>query len=417
MSAANVKSIRAIVLALLAVCIVPAGTAQAQFLSWPQYWPQYRSWWGHHAPARHKHRHRYTKPKLVKKDQAPHTKPKLVKKDQAQDAPNGPLQIVVSIADQQISVYDNGALIARSSVSTGVLRHPTPVGVFSVIGKKRWHRSNLYSAAPMPYMQRITWSGIALHAGVVPGYPASHGCIRLKKDFAVRLWHLTRRGTRVIIAPDDIGPVEIADPHLFALKPKTVSGPPESRAAIADNAIMTAAAVHPPLTSDADAQQVTGLPAPGSTRAAVPPRKAVPISVFVSRKLSRLFVRQDFTPLFDSPIRIQDPEEPLGTHVFTVMGFQDEGAAFRWTVMSMPEKSSRTPEAPKGRKSGNQIVETTTAVSSSDKANAALGRIEMPQDVVERISERLTPGSSFIVTDYGISAETGKGTDFIVVMQ
>ena len=104
-------------------------------------------------------------------------------------------------------------------------RHPTPFGVFSVIGKKRWHRSNLYSAAPMPYMQRLTWSGIALHAGVVPGYPASHGCIRLKRDFAVRLWQLTRRGTRVIIAPDDIRPLEIANPRLFAAKPKASSGP------------------------------------------------------------------------------------------------------------------------------------------------------------------------------------------------
>ncbi len=387
------------ILAAVAVCIVAAEPAHAQF----RFWPQSQSWWGNHAPFRHEHHHR------------PRT-PRLAKKTPAQAAPKGPLQIIISIADQRISVYGDGALIARSSVSTGVPRHPTPFGVFSVIGKKRWHRSNLYSAAPMPYMQRITWSGIALHEGVVPGYPASHGCIRLKKDFAVRLWHLTRRGTRVIIAPEDIQPVEIANPRLFAAEPKAVSGPLEARAANADNAIMTVAAVHPPLTSDADAQQVTDLPAPGSTRAAVAPRKAVPISVFVSRKLSRLFVRQDFTPLFDSPIRIQDPEEPLGTHVFTAMGFQDEGVALRWTVMSMPGKSLRTPHASNRRKPGNQIVETTPA-SSPDKANAALDRIEIPQDVVERIAERLTPGSSLIVSDYGISRETGEGTDFIVVMQ
>jgi lipoprotein-anchoring transpeptidase ErfK/SrfK len=105
----------------------------------------------------------------------------------------GPLQVIISIADQKISVYDDGTLLARSSVSTGVQGHPTPVGVFSVLGKELWHRSNIYSAAPMPYMQRITWSGIALHAGLLPGHPASHGCIRLAKDFAVRLWHLTKR--------------------------------------------------------------------------------------------------------------------------------------------------------------------------------------------------------------------------------
>jgi hypothetical protein len=398
MSAAIVGSIRATVVAVLAICIVPVGTAHARLL----FWPQYGYWWGDHAPLRHSHRHRDAKPKLAEKDQA-------------QDAPNGPLQILISIADQRISVYDNGALIARSSVSTGIPDHPTPLGVFSVISKQRWHRSNIYSAAPMPYMQRITWSGIALHAGVLPGHPASHGCIRLKNDFAIRLWHLTKRSTRVIIAPDDIWPIEIAHPHLFVSKPKVASGSPESRAAIADNAAMTTAVVHPPSTPNADTQQVTDLQAPGSMRAAVAPRKVAPVSVFVSRKSSKLFVRQGFTPLFDIPVRIQVPEQSLGTHVFTVMGFQNEGEALRWTVVSMPEKSPPTPS--KRREHGKQIVETIPPVWSPDAADAALDRIEIPQDVVERISELLTPGSSLIVSDYGISEETGKDTDFIVVTQ
>ncbi len=396
MSAAIVGSIRATVVAVLAICILPVGTAHARLL----FWPQYGYWWGDHAPLRHSHRH---------------AKPKLAEKDQVQDAPNGSLQIIISIADQRISVYDNGALIARSSVSTGIPDHPTPLGVFSVISKQRWHRSNIYSAAPMPYMQRITWSGIALHAGVLPGHPASHGCIRLKNDFAIRLWHLTKRSTRVIIAPDDIWPIEIAHPHLFVSKQKAASGSPESRAAIADNAATTTAVAHPPSTPNVDTQQVTDLQAPGSMRAAVAPRKVAPVSVFVSRKSSKLFVRQGFTPLFDIPVRIQDPQQSLGTHVFTVMGFQNEGEALRWTVVSMPEESPPTPS--KRRARGKQIVETTPPVSSPDKANATLDRIEIPQDVVERISELLTPGSSLIVSDYGISEETGKDTDFIVVTQ
>src|SRR5207248_84074 len=198
------------------------------------------------SPWRHSERHRRPKPSLGSKDEV-------------KESTNGPLQIVISIADQRISVYDNGALIARSSVSTGIPGHPTPLGVFSVISKQRWHRSNIYSAAPMPYMQRITWSGIALHAGVLPGHPASHGCIRLRNDFAIRLWRPTTRGTRVIIAPDDIGPVEIAHPYLAVSKPKAASGPPESRAAIADSAAITTAAVHPPSTPDAEPQQVTDL--------------------------------------------------------------------------------------------------------------------------------------------------------------
>jgi hypothetical protein len=398
MAAGNAGSIRATILAVFVVCIAAAAPAHAQFVFWPQ------SWWGSPAPFRHKQHHRHKKPRVATK--AP-----------AQDAAKGPLQVIVSIADQRISVYDDGALLARSAVSTGVPRHPTPLGVFSVIGKKRWHRSNLYSAAPMPYMQRLTWSGIALHAGVLPGYPASHGCIRLKKDFAVRLWDLTRRGTRVIIAPDDIRPVEIAHPGLLALEPKGATGPPEARAPFVDNAIVAASTVDPPLTPDGDEQRLAALQAPGATPPAVAPRKAAPISVFVSRKSMRLFVRQGFSPLFDSPVRIKDPEAPLGTHVFTLMGVWDEGAARRWTVMSMPENSSRTPAAPKGRKPGNQIVETTPEVSSPDKANAALTRIDIPQDVVERIAERLTPGSSLIVSDHGISGETGKGTDFIVLTQ
>jgi L,D-transpeptidase catalytic domain len=402
MCAANVGSIRATILTALVICLVTTGAADAQFL----FWPQYKSWWGNNAPSRHKHPRR-------------HRKPQLAKKTPAEEAPKGPLQIIISIADQRISVYDDAALIARSSVSTGVPQHPTPLGVFSVISKQRWHRSNLYSAAPMPYMQRITWSGIALHAGVLPGYPASHGCIRLKNEFAIRLWHLTKRRTRVIIAPDDTRPVEIDNPRLFATTPKAPSGPPESRAVVADNAIITATAVPPPSTPDADMQQVTNGEAPGSAAAAVAPRKVVPISIFVSRKLSKLFVRRGSTPLFDAPVKIQDPEEPLGTHVFTAMGLQNDGAAVRWTVVSIPEDSPRAPERPtKGRKSpAKHEIETTLPVSSPDKANTALDRIDMPPDVVERISELLTPGSSLIMSDYGISKETGKDTDFIVVTQ
>src|SRR5499426_2015233 len=234
MSAARVASISATVLAVIALCSMPAEAARPRG---PFFWPQLGHWWSNPAPARHSQRHRRAKPKA--------TKP-----DQAKDASKDSLQVIVSIADQRISVYDNDALIARSSVSTGVEGHPTPLGVFSVIGKKRWHRSNIYSAATMHYMQRITWSGIALHAGVVPGHPASHGCIRLKNDFAVRLWHLTRRGARVIIAADDVQPVEIANPRLFAPTPRPASAPPESRAAVADNSIMPAAPGPPP-----DAQQ------------------------------------------------------------------------------------------------------------------------------------------------------------------
>jgi len=378
-----------------AAFMLSAGIAHAQFL----FWPQYRFWPGHYAPFKHKHHHRQTNSESAK-----NARP--------EDPPKGPLQIIISIADQRVSLFDNGALIARSSVSTGTQGHPTPLGVFSVISKQRWHRSNIYSAAPMPYMQRITWSGIALHAGVVPGHPASHGCIRLKNDFAIRLWHLTKRGTRVIIAHDDVQPVEITNPHLF--KPKAVSGSPEFQAAtVAGKSISTAVATHGSLVSTAETPEATSLQVPSSAPAEGAPRKMVPISVFVSRKLSKLFVRQGFSPLFDVAVKIENPEEPLGTHVFTAMEFQSEGAAIRWTVVSIPDEFPRIEGAKKEREA--PAKQTALSVPSPDKANAVLNRIEIPQDTVERISELLTPASSLIISDNGFSHETGKDTDFIVV--
>ena len=132
--------------------------------------------------------------------------------------PQGPLIIAVSIEQQKVRVYDANGLFAESPVSTGMKGHSTPMGVFSVIQKNKMHRSNIYSGAPMPYMQRITWSGIALHAGVLPGYPASHGCIRMPMAFAVKMWNWTRMGARVIITPGAITPATFSHPLLVAQK-------------------------------------------------------------------------------------------------------------------------------------------------------------------------------------------------------
>ena len=409
----NAVSVRAALSVALALPLIPTGTAQAELFwshyrsgGWDDYGPfrphHYRSWgWDDYEPFRQK-RHRANKGY------------ELEQKPKSLEVVKGPLQIIISIADQKISVYDDGTLIARSSVSTGVQGHPTPLGVFSVIGKELWHRSNIYSAAPMPYMQRITWSGIALHAGVLPGHPASHGCIRLAKDFAIRLWHLTKRGTRVIIAPNNVDPVQIASPRLFS-EPKTASSSQDTTDALAEKDVLTIPSTPPALVPNAQSQKDTNLlPATG----VAPQKKAAPISVFVSRKLSRLFVRQRSTPLFDVPIKVETPERPLGTHVFTLLELQNEGAPFRWNVVSIPETLSST--SPSSNKNPNAPVQGTSETVRSDPspedANAALDRIEIPPDVVARISQILTPGSSLIVSDYGLSRETGNDTDFIVVM-
>ena len=104
-------------------------------------------------------------------------------------------------------------------MSTGMPGHPTPQGVFSVIEKDRYHHSNIYSGAPMPFMQRITWGGVAMHAGVLPGYPASHGCIRMPKDFATKMWGWTKMGARVFVTPGEVpAPAAFSHPFLAAYK-------------------------------------------------------------------------------------------------------------------------------------------------------------------------------------------------------
>ena len=130
-----------------------------------------------------------------------------------------PIMAVVSLRDQRITLYDATGWILRAPVSSGQKGRETPAGIFSVIQKEAEHYSNLYDDAFMPHMQRITWSGIALHGGPLPGFPASHGCIRMPYDFAARLFDLTRLGIRVIVAPTDVAPIEIAHPALFMPKP------------------------------------------------------------------------------------------------------------------------------------------------------------------------------------------------------
>ena len=132
--------------------------------------------------------------------------------------PQGPLQIIISIDRQTLRLFDKDGLVEQTSVSTGTGGFPTPTGVFSVIDKEKDHFSNIYRGASMPNMQRLTMSGVALHSGVVTGRPASHGCIRLPHAYSIRLFGLTRLGTRVIIADHEVSPAAIEHPRLF--KPK-----------------------------------------------------------------------------------------------------------------------------------------------------------------------------------------------------
>src|SRR5437016_6285057 len=134
-----------------------------------------------------------------------------------------PIMAIVSIKSQRVTIYDADGWILRAPVSTGQRGRETPAGVFSVIQKEKDHYSNLYDDAYMPHMHRITWSGIALHGGPLPGHAASHGCIRMPYGFAGHLFELTRLGMRVIVAPRDVAPVEIAHPALLQPNPEAAA--------------------------------------------------------------------------------------------------------------------------------------------------------------------------------------------------
>src|SRR5260221_7329409 len=126
-----------------------------------------------------------------------------------------PIMAIVSIQSQQVTFYDADGWILRAPVSTGTTGRETPAGIFAVLEKEKDHRSTLYDDAEMPNMQRITWNGIALHGGPLPGYAASHGCVRMPFGFAEKLFDKTRIGMRVIISPDDAAPGEFSHTALF----------------------------------------------------------------------------------------------------------------------------------------------------------------------------------------------------------
>ena len=320
-----------------------------------------------------------------------------------QPVPQGPLHIIVSTAKQRVTVYANGTLVGRAPVSTGMPDHPTPMGIFTVISKSRWHVSNIYSGAPMPYMQRITWSGIALHAGKLPGYPASHGCIRLPEHFATRLWALSKIGARVIVARDEVAPVAIAHPRLpVPKKPENKPGDALVAAAPAAGKIELVASVETKKVGEGINEISAIKPAsPENIVQVIPPQRQSPVQVFVSRKQGKVFVRQDFKPIFEAPVTIAEPDRPLGTHVFTAMQMQEDGAAMQWTAVTIP--------------SGYARARDTAVKAAAPTAAAALDRIEMPQEAIDRIAGLLAVGSALIVSDNALSDETGLETDFIVL--
>jgi hypothetical protein len=405
-----------------------------------------------------------------------------------------PIMAIVSLRSQQITVYDPKGWILRAPVSSGQRGRETPTGIFSIIEKEAEHYSNLYDDAYMPNMQRLTWSGIALHGGPLPGHPASHGCVRMPYDFAERLFETTRLGMRVIVAPTDVAPVAIAHPALFQPKPdagaaaaaraaeadeasskadqarlavaaaarevaramvpvramRNLKLRAETQLAAAERAIASSgfaeareqteeakakaaakiaeleaqltaaeAELQPKLDLLAVAREAAVAAETARVEAADAARKAAralqPVSVFISRKTQRLYVRQAFQPILDVPVTIRDPDLPIGTHVFTALERTDGNGDMQWSVVSLVagHPDDGTPELLiPGPRDGHP----EQMLADAPGAKAALDRVAIPRDTFDQVAGIVSPRSSLIISDEALSSETGHGTEFVVIM-
>jgi lipoprotein-anchoring transpeptidase ErfK/SrfK len=487
----------------------------------------------------------------------------------SQSRAGAPLLAVVALGEQRVTIYSADGRMLQSPVSSGATGLETPAGIYSVVQKKEVHQSNVYEDGNMPFMQRITWTGIALHAGVLPGQPASHGCVRMPHAFAQRLFPLTDIGLRVVVVRDDVVPAEISHPVLFkpsSMRREAFATPPgrlsdqssirlsaaapesepplaspryleflKSRAAAksaeadaatrraseakqlaarraaeagpatkqaraveanlakaeeqlkaAERALETAtaavAAIPAAVTSapdatqqeeaarqqaeasrqkaDAGRQQAEAAKAKAATKvaetqtlldaakaqaqakaeAAARAEEAAkaaetarelavdaageaslrtsPVSVFISRKTQRLYIRQGYKPVYETPIAIRDADQPIGSYVFTALEYLNNGADVRWTVLSMYKTGGKDaePATPGQQRRKGEARSGEGAPADIAGAKAALDRVTIPPEALERISDVVLPGSSLIISDEGLSLETGKDTDFVVLM-
>ena len=265
-------------------------------------------------------------------------------------SPTGPLVVLVSIPEQIMHVYRNGILIGRSTVSTGTKGHSTPGGTFTILEKKKEHYSKKYNNAPMPNMQRLTWTGIAMHSGNLPGYAASHGCIRLPFDFSKLLFTVTSSGGTVVIG-DGKTPV----PHL-ASNPGLLLAPAD----------LTPEMVRPLANNEYDWN---------------PDRSPTgPVTMVVSAADKSIYVYRNGDPIGRAPIEI-DGTGSLGDHVFSLL----EGTT--------GQPSSLAP----GREARNWM--SVTSSDGSVDAQQVASRLRMNPEFAGKVYDTIAPGTTVIVTD------------------
>ncbi|HET7716055.1 MAG TPA: L,D-transpeptidase [Bauldia sp.] len=276
--------------------------------------------------------------------------------------PRGPVSIIVSIKEQLLHVHRKGKRIGVSTVSTGKPGHSTPIGVFTILQKREEHVSSIYGSE-MPFMQRLTWSGIALHAGALPGYPASHGCVRLPLQFAELLYGVTKLGTPVVIAN------RFSDPN-----PVVSMGIAGRR--------FTSAELGGGFATRARAYQ-DGEPEPRPVT-----------SVLVSRQDNHAIVLENGAIVAEGPVTISDPGTPFPTEVFVLNGAETGGDGLSWEAIGYGEG-----EGPGGGALVGDVMD----------------RIKGPENVAAAIAERLAPGMILIVTEDRLTPETRSDGDFVVM--
>jgi hypothetical protein len=388
-----------------------------------------------------------------------------------------PIMAIVSIKSQQVTFYDADGWIVRAPVSTGIKGRETPAGVFAVVEKDKDHHSSLYDDAWMPNMQRITWNGIALHGGPLPGYAASHGCVRMPYGFAEKLFDKTRIGMRVIISPNDAAPVDFSHPALFMPNADAIAAAPAraetlaraaaeatktaneakkaAAAAVREAAVLTAALRQlqwAKSRADAELASADKLLAAATTDQAK--AQAEDLKQKAAAKSAELGTQIDTAKAkiaadvaakdaakateakqVDAAKAAHDAQlalEPVS--VFISRATQKlyvrrdthkrvpDGGEYFDTIMEVPV-TIRNPEKPIGThvftamaSAGAGLRWSEVTIDSSDDAKDALDRITIPQDVLDRIAPTALPRSSIIISDEPLNSETNYRTEFVVVL-
>ncbi len=286
-------------------------------------------------------------------------------------APGGPVTIVVSIPDQRVYVYRNGVRIGVSTCSTGKPGHETPTGVFTILEKDKHHRSSTYNNAPMPNMNRLTWSGIALHAGNLPGYPASHGCVRMPIAFSEKLFSVTKLGTPVIIADAATYPTTVLHPGLL----------------LSNDVRSTIASAATPATSDKKPLKSAAKATP-----AVPPARAV--SILISSADRRIVILEDGHIAATGSATIAEPDRPLGNHVYVLSPLADDDERLIWRTIGYYDSAARDTEY---------------------TPSETLSRVRGDPATIAAIQSRLAPGTVMMTIDLPLSADTRTGKDFVIM--